>query len=191
LAQVGRFFAGHGLLMQLVFLVIVLALVWLVIRPFKKLRPYTGQLLVLASIVWIGSLFYVITFSFPVPRFTAVATTAATIPRFWFYVLIPVTLLALIPILKGEEVPDPKWGSAQRVGIVFGVLMISLASFGFFGYYLSSAVFLVVVMWVLGSRNKIELIAVPVCWVVFSHFFFARLLFVRLPVGRLFAGLSG
>jgi hypothetical protein len=191
LAQIGKFFAGQGLLMQLVFLVIILVLGWLAIRPFKKLRPYTGQLLVLASIFWIGLLFYFITFSFPVPRFAAVATTAATIPRFWFFVLIPVTILAFIPILKGEERPDPQWGSLQRLGIVFATLVLSLFSFRYIGYYISSAVFLVVVIWVLESRNKIELIAVPVGWMIFSYFFFARLLYVRLPVGRLFTGLLG
>jgi hypothetical protein len=191
MVQIGRFFAGHGLLMQLVFLAIVLVLVWLAIRPLKKLRPYTGQLLVLASIVWIGLLFYFVTYTFPVPRFAAVATTAATVPRFWFYVLIPVTLLALIPMLKGQETPDPRWGSLRRVGTVFGVLVLSLVSFRYIGYYLSSAIFLVVVMWVLDSRDKIELIAIPVGWVVFSYLFFARLLYVRLPVGMLFAGLFG
>ncbi|WP_159438775.1 tripartite tricarboxylate transporter TctB family protein [Alkalispirochaeta americana] len=177
--------------MQMVFLGIVLALGWLLIRPFKKLRPYTGQILVLASILWIGLLFYVITFSFPVPRFSGVATTGATVPRFWFYVLIPVSFLAFIPMLKGEEVPDKDRGNLWRLGIVFGVLVLSLVSFRYIGYYLSSAIFLVVVMWVLDSRNKIELIAVPVCWVIFSYFFFARLLYVRLPVGALFTGLFG
>jgi hypothetical protein len=191
LIQIGRFFARHGLLMQLVFLVTVLALVWLAIRPSKKLRPYTGQLLVLASIFWIGLLFFFVSFSFPVPRFAAVTTTAATLPRFWFVVLIPVTLIALIPMLKGEETPDPKWGSLRRVSIVFGILVLSIAAFRYIGYYLSSAIFLVVVMWVLDSRNKIELIAIPVGWVIFSHFFFARLLYVRLPIGALFAGLFG
>ena len=191
MVQIGRFFAGHSLLMQLVFLVVFLALGWLAIRPFKKLHRYTGQLLVLAAVFWVGLLFYFITYSFPVPRFASVATTGATIPRFWFYVLIPVTMLAFIPMLKGEEVPDPRWGNARRVGIVFGTLALSLVSFRYIGYYISSAIFLVVVMWVLDSRSKIELIAVPVGWVVFSHFFFARLLYVRLPIGTLFAGLFG
>jgi hypothetical protein len=189
--QIGRFLAGQGLLMQLVFLVAILSLGWLVLRPFNKLRPYTGQLLILAGIFWIGLLFFFITFTFPVSRLAMVATTAATIPRFWFYVLIPVTLLALIPILKGEEMPDPKWGSLRRVGIVFVTLVLSLAAFPYIGYYISSAIFLLIVMWVLDSRNKIELVTVPLGWVIFSYLFFARLLYVRLPVGVLFSRLPG
>ena len=191
MAQIGRFFAGHSVLMQLVFLVLVLALGWLAIRPFKKLHPYTGQILVLVGIFWIGLLFYFITFSFRVPRFTSVATTGATVPRFWFYVLIPITILAFIPMLNGHEVPDGKRGNLWRVGSVLGILVLSLVGFSYIGYYLSSAIFLVVVMWVLDCRNKIELVTIPVGWVIFSYFFFARFLYVRLPIGSLFSWLLG
>ncbi len=189
MAQIGRFFAGNGLLMQLVFLAIVLALGWLAIRPFKKLHPYTGQILVLLFILWVGLLFFFLTYSFRIARLGNMSTTAATMPRFWFYSLIPVSLLAFIPMLKGEDDPDPKWGNVWRVAIVFASLVISFSLFRFIGYYLSSAIFLVVVMWVLGSRNKIEMTAMPIGWVIFSYFFFAQLLNVRLPVGALFAGL--
>jgi hypothetical protein len=189
LAQIGRFFAGHGLFTQLAFLFIVLALAWLVIRPFKRLHPYTGQILVLVFVLWVGLLFYFLTYSFRVARLGSMATTAATMPRFWFVVLIPVSVLAFIPMLKGEEQHDPKWGSVWRVAIVFGALIISFLLFPIIGYYLSSAMFLVAIMWVLGSRNKLELAAMPVGWVIFSYFFFAQLLNVRLPIGALFAGL--
>ncbi|POR03627.1 hypothetical protein AU468_05110 [Alkalispirochaeta sphaeroplastigenens] len=191
MAEIGRFFAGQNLLMQLLFLGIVLASGWVVLRPFKKLHPYTGQVLVLVGILWVGILFYFVTFSFRVPRFTSVATTGATVPRFWFYVLLPIILLAFIPMWKGHEVPDQKSGNVWRVGVVFGILLLSLVSFRFIGYYISSALFLVAVMWVLESRSKIELIAIPLGWMIFSYFFFARLLYVRLPVGALFAGLLG
>lgn len=177
--------------MQLVFLGVVLAISWVVLRPFKKLHPYTGQILVLAGILWVGVLFFFITFAFRIPRFANVATTGATIPRFWFYVLIPVSLLAFIPIMKGEELPDEKSGNLQRVGLVFAVLVVTLMSFQYIGYYISSALFLVAVMWLLDSRNKVDLIVVPVGWVIFSYFFFYRLLYVRLPIGSLFSRILG
>lgn len=177
--------------MQLVFLGVVLALGWVLLRPFKKLHPYTGQILVLLGILWVGILFFFITFAFRVPRFANVVTTGATIPRFWFYVLIPVSLLAFIPMLKGEEIPDEHSGSLSRVGLVFAVLVVSLLLFQFIGYYISSALFLVAVMWLLDSRSKIDLIVVPVGWVIFSYFFFYRLLYVRLPIGSLFARILG
>jgi len=171
--------------MHFVILAIFLALMWLLIRPFKKLRPFTGQLLVALAILWMGILFYVISYSFPVPRFGGGVTEAGTIPRVWFYALVPSVALVLIPIFRGKDEPDPKWGNIKLVGIVLTSLVISIALFQYIGYYISSAIFIVVCMWVLGSRNKIELVAVPVGWVAFSYFIFARLLNVRLPVGSI------
>jgi len=191
LVQIGRFFTGQGLLMQAIFLVLAVALVWLLIRPFKKLHPYTGQILVLGGIFWIGLVFYFITFALPVPRIAENFNIPSTIPRFWFFLLVPVIILALIPMLKGEEDSDLKSGNLKRLSAVFGTLVISLILFQYIGYYISSAIFLFVVIWVLGSRSKIELIAIPVGWVIFSYLFFARLLFVRLPVGELFTRLFG
>ena len=191
MAEIGRFFSGQGLLMQLVYLGVALALGWVLLRPFKKLHPYTGQVLVIIGILWVGILFFFITYAFRIPRFANVVTTGATIPRFWFYVLIPVSFLAFIPMLKGEEIPDEKRGNLQRLGLVFATLVISLLLFRSIGYYISSALFLVVVMWLLDSRSKIDLIAVPVGWVIFSYFFFNRLLYVRLPIGSLISRILG
>jgi len=102
-----------------------------------------------------------------------------------------VTILALIPIIRGKDDPDPKWGNVRLVAMVLAALIVSIGLFGVLGYYLSSAIFIVTMMWMLGSRNKIELVAVPAGWVLFSYFIFARLLSVRLPIGRVFTALLG
>jgi len=192
LATVGSFFATLWWPLHFLILAVYLGLLWALIRPFKRLRPYTGQLLVLAGIFWVGLLFYIISFSFPAPApILRAVTDASTIPRVWFFALIPVVILTLIPIFRGTDDHDPKWGNVRLVGIVLAALVISIALFGFIGYYISSALFMITVMWVLGSRKKLELIAVPAGWILFSYFVFARLLNVRLPVGSLFSGLLG
>jgi len=165
---------------------------WVVIRPFKKLHPYTGQLLILAGIFWVGLLFFVISYSFPPPApILRAVTDASTIPRVWFYALVPAVVLTLIPIFRGKDDPDPKWGNVRLVAIVLLALIISIGLFGSLGYYISSALFMITCMWVLGTRKKIELIAVPAGWILFSYFIFARLLNVRLPVGSIFSGFLG
>lgn len=192
MATVGSFFATLWWPLHFLILAVYLGLLWALIRPFKRLRPYTGQLLVLAGIFWVGLLFYIISFSFPAPApILRAVTDASTIPRVWFFALIPVVILTLIPIFRGTDDHDPKWGNVRLVGIVLAALVISIALFGFIGYYISSALFMITVMWVLGSRKKLELIAVPAGWILFSYFVFARLLNVRLPVGSLFSGLLG
>ena len=189
---IGSFFANLWWPLIFLILAVFLGLVWLLTRPSKRLRPYTGQILVLAGAFWVGLMFFFISFSFPLPSpILRAVTSARTIPQVWFLALVPVTVLALIPILRGKEEHDPKWGNVRLVAIILTALIVSVGLFGILGYYVSSALFMITTMWVLGSRNKIELVAVPAGWVLFSYFIFARLLNVRLPIGSIFAALLG
>jgi hypothetical protein len=190
--ELGRWLAGLAWPWQFMMLAGFLVLVWLIILPFKRLHPYRGQLLVLAAVTWMGLLFYLISFSFPKPPpIIRAVTDASTIPRVWVFALIPTVILALIPILRGKNDPDPKWGNLKMVGLVLVALVISVGLFDYIGYYISSALFIVVLMWLLGCRKITELIAVPAGWIVFTYFVFARLLYVRLPVGSIISGLMG
>jgi hypothetical protein len=188
----GRWLANLAWPWQFVLLVGFMAAVWLLTLPFKRVHPFRGQLMVLAAITWMGILFYLISFTFPGRTiFTGNMPPAYTIPRVWVYALIPTVILTLIPIVRGKNDPDPKWGNLKLVGIVLTALVLSVGLFQYIGYYISSAAFIVVLMWLLGCRSKVELVAVPVGWVAFTYFVFARLLYVRLPVGSIITNLMG
>ena len=189
--EFGKFLSVLNPLFHFLIMIVFLGLIFAATWFFKKLRPYTGQILLLASVFWFCLLFYLISFAFPIPTgLMASNTNASTIPRVWFFALLPSTLLALFPIFTGKETPDEKWGdSIKNVGIILTVLIFSVAMFQFIGYYISSAIFIVVTLWILGTRSKIPLIAVPLGWVVFSYLVFARVLHVRLPIGSIFSGL--
>ena len=188
MTALGNFFAELSWPIHFLILAVILAVIWFAVRPFKKLRPYSGQLMVLGAIFWMGLLFFILSFSFPVPLFGGGVTEAGTIPRVWFYVLVPATLISLFQIFRGKDDPDPAWGNVRLVAIILITLVACVALFNYIGYYISSAIFIVVTMYMLGSRSKVELIAVPLGWVVFSYFIFARLLYVRLPVGSIISG---
>ncbi|MCL2498789.1 MAG: tripartite tricarboxylate transporter TctB family protein [Defluviitaleaceae bacterium] len=186
MVTMGRWLAGLAWPWQFVLLAVFLGAVFLLTVPFKKIHPFRGQLMVLAAITWVGIVFYLISFTFPGRSiFTGNMPPSYTIPRLWVYALIPTVILTLIPIIRGKNDPDPKWGNLKMVGIVLTALVISVGLFNYIGYYISSALFIVVLMWILGCRSKVELIAVPAGWVVFTYFVFAQLLNVRLPVGSI------
>ena len=189
ITQLGKLMADLSPPIQFLIFAVYIGLIFAMIWPFKKLRPYAGQVLLLAAVLWVGILFYIISYSFPLPRgMMASNTNASTIPRLWFYALIPSTALALIPIFTGKETPDPVWGGGlKNVGIIAVTLIMSVMMFRFIGYYISSALFVVITLLVLGIRNKIQLIALPLGWVAFSYFVFARILLVRLPIGSIFS----
>lgn len=154
----------------------------------KRLRPYLGQLMVLAGIFGVGLLFFITSLSFPPPSPLLGATSAGTIPQIWFYALVPAVVLALIPIIMGKADIDPKWGeNIWRLLIVIAVLAFNIFLIPFIGFYICSAVTIFAIMRLLGERSKIQLAAVPLGWAVFSFFVFARLLDVRLPMGSIFS----
>ena len=186
-----RHIASLGPLHQFLFLFVFLAVIWSLTRISPKLRPYTGQILLLAAILWVGILFALITFAFPKPRgMMASATDASTIPRLWTVALVPFALLTLWPMINGKEKPDKPWKDLKLVVYVLVAVVGSLLLFDVIGYYLSSALFIFVIMRLLKSRDKVQLIAVPAGWVVFTYLVFEQLLSVSLPVGRLFSFLN-
>ena len=96
---------------------------------------------------------------------------------------------AFFAIIKDDNKEDEKfnkWAFALLVGVgsIFSVIL-----FQYIGYYLSSAIFIFVVMIAMGERNKLQLILVPVIWCVFTYFVFYRMLYIKLPFGSLFEAL--
>ncbi len=163
-------------------------LLWFLISRSQRLRPYTGQLVVLGAIAWVAAVFYVVTYSFPVPRGALASNAdAATVPRLWVILLVPFLLLVLQQILSRQEEPDRPFGQLRLNGVILGTLVISLLLFEWIGYYLSSALFILACMLLLQQRNRVILVAVPIGWVAFTYAIFARLLFLPLPVGKLFS----
>lgn len=163
----------------------VMAIFFLIFRSCKKTRPYVGQLMVITGILVIAALFFILTFSFKTSKM-ATGATARTMPRTWCAALIPVGLLCYISILKGDTKPDEPFGRWKFVLGVIAAVFISVFLFAYIGYYLSSAIFLVLLMLLLHERNPITLIAVPVVWDLIAYFVFAKFLYISLPIGAIF-----
>lgn len=151
-----------------------------------------GSLLVPLSFLC-GSIFcYVVTMQFP--RNDGVDTT--TIPRLWIFLLI---LLSVLLGFQAWHHPHRKAkSSAQtsettrtgRVVLFLVTLVAFLASVVFLGYVISSLVFLYFFMHLMGYQDWRKMTVISATWVLVSYFVFARLLYVPLPVGRLFESLS-
>ncbi len=165
---------------------IILAALFLAFGRGEKTRPVRGQLLVLSAICLMALLFFIITFSFKGSKMAAGAT-AATMPRAWAVLLAPVAGLCALNILSESNEPDAGFGPRWKMVVtVAAAIFASVFLFKYIGYYLSSAVFLVLLMWFMEERRPAALIGVPVCWVLFSYFVFAKFLFIALPAGALF-----
>ena len=154
----------------------------------KKLKPYRGQMMIITGLCLFFLLFFLMTFAFKV-RKSMEHTTAATIPRVWIGLMIPVAIMIVTSILNGKGGTDEPFGRWQ---LTLGIALAAFASvflFEYIGYYLSSALFLVLMMFCLRERKVSRLIIVPVIWVLFTYLVFAKLLYITLPTGSLWAGL--
>ena len=157
----------------------------------KKTKPVKGQLLVLCGMDLVTLLFYILTFSLRISKLAKDAgATPRTMPRLWVLLMLFASVGAFFAILKQGAEQDKKfnkWVFALLVGVgsIFSVIL-----FNYIGYYLSSAIFIVLVMYAMGERNKLQLILTPVIWCVFTYVIFYRLLFIKLPFGLLFSWIA-
>ncbi|MGN0158820.1 MAG: tripartite tricarboxylate transporter TctB family protein [Brotaphodocola sp.] len=168
---------------------IIMAALYVAFTKIPKTRPYKGQLLVLSGICLMALLFFILTYSFKVSKM-ATGATAATMPRAWCGCLIPVALLCLKSILDGSSEPDEAFGPHWKmvIGVVVAVF-VSVYLFSSIGYYLSSAIFVILLMWLMGERRPLVLVGVPIGWCIFTYFVFAKFLFIALPTGTLWASI--
>jgi hypothetical protein len=159
-------------------------------NAIPRTKPVKGQLLCVVGMDLITLLFFILTFSLRVSKMAAASgATPRTMPRLWAFLMLFASIGAYIAILRPDNKPDEKfdrWVFALMVGLGS---IVSVVLFQWIGYYLSSALFIVIVMVAMGERKKIQLIVTPIIWCIFTYFVFNKLLFISLPVGSLFKGL--
>ena len=159
-------------------------------NAIPRTKPVKAQLLCVVGMDLITLLFYLLTFSLRVSKMAASAgATPRTLPRLWAFLMLLASIGAYVAILKKSNKPDKKfdrWVFALLVGLGS---IVSVMLFQWIGYYLSSALFIVIVMIAMGERNWIQLTLTPIIWCVFTYFVFNKLLFISLPVGSLFKGI--
>lgn len=154
---------------------------------YPRTRRVRGQLLTLSAMCLITLLFFILSFSLRVSKIAlSTGFSARTMPRLWSYLMLPTSIAAFIQILKKDNKPDEKLGRwPLALGVALGSIF-SVILFQFVGYYISSAVFIFLVMWVMNERRWTMLVLTPLGWLAFTYFIFQKLLFINLPVGFLF-----
>ena len=68
------------------------------------------------------------------------------------------------------------------------LLVLYLVMLPWIGYLVTTGLFLVTAMIMLGERRPVTVLGVTVGWLVFSYLVFVKLLYVQLPAGRLLGG---
>lgn len=190
LQSIGTFLAApENFLWTALIFIALMAAFWALYTFVPRMKPYRGQLLVITFICLFTLLLFLCTYSFRVKKIMKY-TNAATMPRTWVALMVPVIVLVVVSLLNGSSKPDEPfkhWQLALGIGVA---VFASVFLFDYIGYYLSSALFLVLMMWLMKERKVLRLVLTPVCWCLFTWLVFDKLLFIKLPVGQLFQSLG-
>lgn len=144
-------------------------------------RQYLGQITVALILIGVCLLFLALTFTFP--HSSLAGNDAAMVPRLWVLLMLPLCVHYLVRLTQGKESPDGPSGRLDKALGVALVLILSVAGTQYIGYYICSAAFIWVCMYMLGLRGYLGMTVIALGWVAFSYFVFYRTLYVPLPAG--------
>lgn len=169
-----------GLAVMVAALAAVLAALRFPLARWQQGR-YTGRVLVVVALMFVALVFLLLSVWFPARG----EVSAAAVPRLWVFGLMACCLYLLVRTFRGGEAADPRSDHLSLVLLYMGLSVGYLVLIQLLGFFLSSFLFLVAAMSVLGYRKRLVLLAVAVGWVAFAYLVFYRMLFVPLPEGLL------
>ncbi len=171
------FSQGTGLSVWALILLAGIIVIGLVFRLTTR-REWMGQALVPTVLMALGMLFFAITFDFPVEQ-----VGPAVIPRIWTATLVVLCCGLLYFAFTGNTDKDPKAGRIAFVLLGIAVMIAYFFAMQTIGYFISSFIFISLMMYILSCRKPLYLILVPTGWLAFSYLIFYKLLYIQLPLG--------
>jgi len=114
----------------------------------------------------------------------------ATLPRLMLIVIIFLSILMIIKDkIKKSNNNDVKKMSRQsflRIFIVTCIIFLYVNSINLLGFYISTLIFLIIVLRYIGEKNKLVIFGVPILFLIFLYLTFSLFLHVDIPLGIFF-----
>ena len=168
---------GIGLNLLIIIVTAILLGIGVCIHRSKK-KKYLGNILLPSALIALSIVFLAITFSFPEEE-----AGPDAVPHLWIFWTILLCSGILFQVYRETIDPDPKSGRFGFLLLVMAILAAYYFAMKTIGYFLSSFLFLVVLMHVLSYKRKLIIYIVSAGWVLFSYIVFYKLLFIQLPLG--------
>lgn len=168
---------GPGLLWLTIGVSAVLVGLGIAVR-FSRMRPYLGNILLPSCLIVLSVVFWIFTFDFQKE-----VAGPAVIPRLYIFLILVLSGLILMQIFRGKEEAVPR---LERKGFLASVMAILIGYFlvmPWMGYFLSTFLFIALLLHMLSYRRKRLIWLIAGGWVIFSYFLFYKLLYIQLPLG--------
>ncbi|MDP8211025.1 MAG: tripartite tricarboxylate transporter substrate-binding protein [Candidatus Stygibacter australis] len=163
-------------------LVIILCAVFLVLWFFisrSQIKSWLNGILLPVFFIFLSLIFYLLSFTFPSNEDVG----PAIVPRLWIYILIPLNIALLVSILIKREEILKTTDSSSSVFKFVALLALYLMGIHFLGYFISTFLFVIAGILLLGYKNIRMTLIISACWLLFSYLVFYKLLYVPLPQG--------
>ncbi|GAK56501.1 hypothetical protein U27_03463 [Candidatus Vecturithrix granuli] len=176
---------GKGVYVLAALLTVIIGIIAVVVYQSPTKRRFLGNIVVPCVFIALAFFFAVIASGFP-----AEEAGPEIIPYLWCLLLAIFSGFILIRTWMGKAEPDPQSGRLDMLARFIGATLAYLIGMQLVGYYLTTFIFLVAVIYFLGYRKYVTLFAVAGGWVLFAYLVFQRMLYVPFPVGKLIEMLS-
>jgi hypothetical protein len=180
--SVEYFSEGIGLLWLTAGVLAVLAGLGITIH-FSRMKPYLGNILIPSCLIALSLVFLAFTFDFRVEE-----AGPAVIPRLYIFLILVLSGIILMQIFRGKEEAVPKLERKGFLALVMAILIGYFLAMPLMGYFLSTFLFIVLLLHMLSYKKKGLIWLIAGGWVIFSYFMFYKLLYIQLPLG-VFEGL--
>jgi hypothetical protein len=143
------------------------------------MRQHLGNILIPCSLIAVSLIFLANTVGFRSEE----GAGAAVIPRLWIFLILVLCGIILGQTLHGKEKVVPRIERTGLLVLVIAALIGYFVAMPYMGYFLSTFLFIVLLLHLLSYRKKVLIYLIAGGWVIFSYFVFYKLLYVQLPLG--------
>lgn len=171
------FSEGTGLFLWTIAIILISFGIYIGFR-YSKRKDYSGQTIIPLLMIVLSLVLWAVTLGFPTED-----AGPALIPRLWIFWLILLSLVLLFFCFTGNIDKDPKRGRFGFLGIGVGLVVAYFFAIDYLGYFISSFLFLAIIMYMLSYRKPVTILLVGTGWVLFSYLVFYKLLYIQLPLG--------
>jgi hypothetical protein len=175
--SVEYFSEGIGLVWLTIGVLVILAGLGIAVR-FSRMRPYLGNILLPSCLIVLSLVSWVFTYEFPED-----VAGAAVIPRLYLFLILVLSGIILLQIFRGKEEAVAGLERKGFLVLTMAVLIVYFLAMPLMGYFLSTFLFIAVMMHMLSYRKKGRIWLIAGGWVIFSYFLFYKLLYIQLPLG--------
>ncbi len=148
---------------------------------YRFRKDFIGNYVIASSMILLTTLF-----SFMGKDMPKEPAGPMALPTLLGSLLVVISAILLIQAGRKKLEQDPSFGNIKAFLSVLGCLILYTLAIDFLGYFVSTLLFVVGMIYLLTYRNHIVIWSVACGWSLFSYLVFYKALYIQLPLGYIY-----